>query len=143
MVRKQIKKDSIILENISEECIRALALEKHVKREKSDLYFRLLLSGIARHFFYSPDDIFEIGFLRLEKSPNKDELFKVTILKDVDVGVVNADTLWKYYRGELLQESKFKELIENFMTELISYSQAQEMNITQLTRKINKEKRRN
>ena len=70
------------------------------------------------------------------KSPDVEELYKVTIQKNFEAGVINAETLWKYYTGELIRESNFKEIIENFMTELINYSQEQEINISRITSKL-------
>lgn len=140
MGRKREEKEPIILENISEKCFKAIGLD--VSREKSNLFARIFLSGISHYFFFRPDDIVKIGFLKLEKSPEKNELFKVTIQKNLEAGVINADTLWKYYTGELIQESKFKEIIQNFMEELISYSQVQERDITNLTNTIQRKKRR-
>ena len=140
MVRKREERDSTTLENISEKCFKAMGL--NVSREQSNLFARIFLSGISHYFFYKPDDIIRIGFLKVEKSPEKSELFKVTLQKNLDVGVTNAETLWKYYTGELIQESKFQEIIQNFMEELISYSQAQEQEITNLTSSLNRKKRR-
>ena len=141
MGRKREEKEPIILENISEKCFKAIGLE--VPREKSNLFARIFLSGISHYFFFSPDDIIKMGFLKIEKSPEKNELFKVTIQKNLEAGVVNAETLWKYYTGELIQETKFKEIIQNFMEELISYSQTQEESITKLTNNLQRKKRRN
>ena len=150
MVRKQVKVNPKILENIVEDCLASvdalkyLASDKDTKKkeEKCAILLRLFLSGLGQHFFNYPDDTFEIGFLRLEKSPDKDELFKVKILRNFEAGVTNAETLWKYYNGELMQENKFKEVIEGFMKELILYSQEQEVEITNLTNNIEKKKRR-
>ena len=140
MARKREEKDPTTLENISEKCFKAMGLD--VSREQSNLFARIFLSGISHYFFYKPDDIIRIGFLKVEKSPEKSELFKVTLQKNLEVGVINAETLWKYYTGELIQESKFQEIIQNFMEELISYSQAQEQEITNLTSSLNRKKRR-
>lgn len=97
------------------------------------LLLRLIMSGIAEHFFHNPDDVINVGFLKFEKSPEKSELFKVTIIKDQSAGVVNAETLWEYYSGTLRQKQQFKEVLDNFLEELISYSQAQEIDIMKLT----------
>lgn len=141
MVRKQEKINPKLLEGIVRDSLASVGIEEENK-EKSAILLRLFLSGIGQHFFHHPDDIFEVGFLRLEKSPDKDELFKVKILRNPEEGIINAETLWKYYRGEILQENKFREVIEGFMTELIRYSQEQEINITNLTSTIEKKKRR-
>ena len=137
MGRKRVERGPEIIEKVSKDCFRALGYA--VPKEKSDLFARLFLSGLSHYFFYHPDDIIKIGFLKLEKSPDLEELFKVIIQKSMNAGVINAETLWKYYTGELIQENNFKEIIEKFMNELIEYSQEQEINITQITNKIGKE----
>ena len=98
------------------------------------------MSGIAFHYFKNPDDLIRVGFLQFEKSPEKSELFKVILLKDMESGVINAETLWKYYKGELRQEAQFKQILDNFLEELIVYSQEQEIDITQLTSSLQKRK---
>lgn len=127
------------IENITKESLKIIGIEG-IEEGKVKLLSRLIMSGIANHYFHYPDDLIRMGFLQFEKSPDKNELFKVTILKDKEAGVVNADTLWKYYKGELHQEAKFKEILDNFLEELISYSQTQEINITQLTSRLQKRK---
>ena len=113
------------------------------KEGQAKLFLRLIISGIANHYFHNPDDIINVGFLRFEKSPDKNELFKVTIIKNQEAGVVNAETLWEYYSGELKQKQQLKEVLNDFLKELISYSQAQEIDITNLTNSIERKKRRN
>jgi len=105
------------------------------------LLLRLIISGIANHYFHYPDDIIDVGFLRFEKSPDKNELFKVTILKDQSAGVVNAETLWEYYNGTLQQREQFKGILNNFLEELINYSQTQEMDIMKLTNEIDTQRK--
>ena len=133
--RKFIQKPPDDIEKIMEESLKVVGIE-NVDEGKVKLLARLFISGIANHYFHYPDDLIRVGFLQFEKSPNKNELFKVTILKDQSAGVVNADTLWKYYKGELHQEAKFKEILDGFLEDLISYSQTQEINITKLTSKL-------
>lgn len=137
--RKLIEKPPDIIEGVTKESLRIVGLED-IEEGKVKLLSRLIISGIANHYFRNPDDLIKMGFLQFEKSPEKDELFKVTILRNKDAGVINADTLWKYYKGELHQEAKFKEILDNFLEELINYSQDQEINITQLTSKLQKRK---
>ena len=127
------------IENITKESLKIIGIE-NLEEGKVKLLSRLIMSGIANHYFHCPDDLIRMGFLQFEKSPDKNELFKVTILKNKETGVVNADTLWKYYKGELHKEAKFKEILDNFLEELISYSQTQEINITQLTSRLQKRK---
>ena len=137
--RKLIEKSPDIIERVTEESLKIVGIED-VDKGKIKLLTRLIMSGLAYYYFNNPDDLIKMGFLQFEKSPEKDELFKVTILRDKDAGVINADTLWKYYKGELRQEEKFKEILDNFLEGLIAYSQAQEINITQLTSKLQKRK---
>lgn len=138
MARKFNKEPPETLENILKESLEVIGVK--MKKDKAKLLLRLIISGIANHYFYKPDDLIDIGFLRFCKSPDKDELFRVSILRDKDSGVVNADTLWKYYTGQLKQEQDFKGILENFFQELINYSQEQEIDIMHLTSKLHKRK---
>lgn len=140
MARKQEQQPPKIIEDIMDNCLKAVGIE--AKRGQNDLLVRLFLSGLARQFFIRPDDMFDIGFIHLEKSPKKEDLFTMSLIKNPSEGIYNADTLWKYYNGELLKEIKFKEVMENFFQELIDYSQEQELEITQLTSTIQTKKRR-
>ena len=137
--RKFIEKPPDIIEGVTRESLKIIGLED-IEEGKIKLLSRLIISGIASHYFKNPDDLIKMGFLQFEKSPDKNELFKVIILKDQSAGVVNADTLWKYYKGELHQEAKFKEILDSFLEDLINYSQNQEISITQLTSKLQKRK---
>ena len=130
-----------VIEKIIERSLNIIGAEFNEGQTK--LFLRLIISGIANHYFHNPDDIINVGFLRFEKSPDKNELFKVTIIKNQEVGVVNAETLWEYYNGELKQKQQLKEVLNDFLKELISYSQAQEIDITNLTNSIERKKRRN
>ena len=138
MARKFNKEHPEVLENILKESLKVIGIK--MKEDKAKLLLRLVISGIANHYFYKPDDLIDMGFLRFCKSPNKDELFKVNIIRDKNSGVINADTLWKYYTGQLKQEQDFKGILENFLQELINYSQEQEIDITQLTSRLHKRK---
>lgn len=138
MARKFKEREPEILENILRESLTIIGVE--MDEGKMKLLLRLLMSGIAYYYFENPDDLIRIGFLQFEKSPDKDELFKLTLLRDKKSGVVNAETLWRYYKGELRQEAQFKEILDNFLEELISYSQTQEINITQLTSSLQRRK---
>ena len=140
MAREFIKRTDEIFEDITKKSLGIVGIE--ADKNKVKLLIRLILSGIAQHYFYNPDDIIDVGFLQFSKNPDKDELFKVNIIKSVEDGVFNADTLWKFYSGELHQQQKCKEILENFLTDLIEYSQEQEVAITKLTTKL-KKKRRN
>ena len=139
MKREQRVVEPKIIEELVDKALRAIGIED-LDKDKSRLFLRLLFSGLGQYFFINPDDLMDIGFIRLAKNPKKEEIFSVNLIKNPDLGIVNADTLWKYYRGELIQQEKFKELIEGFMEELISYSQEKEMNITELTSRYGKYK---
>lgn len=130
-----------VIEKIIERSLNIIGAE--FNKGQTKLFLRLIISGIANHYFHNPDDIINVGFLRFEKSPDKNELFKVTIIKNQEVGVVNAETLWEYYNGELKQKQQLKEVLNDFLKELISYSQAREIDITNLTNSIERKKRRN
>ena len=138
MARKFTREPPETLESILEESLKVIGVE--MKEDKAKLLLRLIISGIANHYFYKPDDLIEVGFLQFCKSPDKDELFRVNILRDKESGVINADTLWKYYTGQLQQEKDFKGILENFIEELIDYSQEQEIDITKLTSRLQKRK---
>lgn len=141
MVRKFKKREPEIIESVVRESLEAIDVE--LEEEKVKLLARLIISGIGKHYFFSPDDLIDMGFLRFQKSPDKDELFRVTLLRNENSGVINADTLWRYYRGDLYHELQFKEIMDTFLHELIDYSQAQEVEITRLTNQIQEKKRRN
>ena len=108
---------------------------------KVALFSRLLFSGVANYFFQSPDDLVEIGFLKFKKNPDKNELFAVEITKNEEAGVINADTLYRYYTGELASEKALQKTMDNFVNELLTYSQEQNNSISELTGKL--KKRRN
>lgn len=138
MARKFTREPPEILENVLKESLKVIGVE--MEEDKAKLLLRLIISGVANHYFYKPDDLIEVGFLQFCKSPDKDELFRVNILRDKESGVVNANTLWRYYTGQLQQEKDFKGILENFIEELINYSQEQEIDITKLTSKLQKRK---
>ena len=58
------------------------------------------------------------------------------LLKNEEIGVINAETLWRYYTGELTSEKEIKSIIGNFVNELLRYSQEQEEEITEMTEKL-------
>ena len=139
--RKFIERPPDELESIIEKSLKIVGIE--AEDSKAKLLARLIISGIAYHYFKNPDDLIRVGFLQFEKSPDKDELFKVIIIRNDEAGVVNAETLWKYYSGELQKEVQFKKILDNFLEELIEYSQNQEIDITRLTSKLEKKKKGN
>jgi hypothetical protein len=138
MARKRTYKPASYIENIMK--ISAMTIGVHISDDKLRLLSRLFISGIADRFFEHPDDIVDMGFLRFEKSPDKDELFKVMIIRNSDIGIVNAGSMWKYYKGELTQGKEFKKIFDSFLSELINYSKEQELEITKLTSDIQKRK---
>ena len=138
MARQFNKAPPETLEDILKESLRVIGVE--MDEGKVKLLLRLIISGIANHYFYKPDDLIDVGFLQFCKSPDKDELFRVNMLRDKESGVINAGTMWKYYTGQLKQEQDFKGILENFLEELINYSQEQEIDITQLTSRLQRRK---
>lgn len=136
MVRRFNKAPPETLEDILKESLKVIDVE--MDEGKIKLLLRLIISGIANHYFYKPDDLIDVGFLQFCKSPNKDELFRVNIIRNQESGVINAGTMWKYYTGQLKQEQDFKGILENFLQELINYSQEQEIDITKLTSRLHK-----
>ena len=90
--RKLIEKPPDIIERVVEESLKVVGITD-IEESKIKLIARLIVSGLAYHYFNNPDDVIKMGFLQFEKSPVKSELFKVTLIANKDVGVVNADTL--------------------------------------------------
>lgn len=93
------------------------------------LLLRLFLSSVGNYFFFNPDTSYRIGFIEVSKSPDKDELFNVKIIRSPENNIVNANTLWQFYTGDLIREKQLKSLLDTFVQELINYSQAQEISI--------------
>ena len=140
MGRKFKKVKGSIFEQLVKDSLERVGIEG-VERDRVALFFRLMLGGIANYFFNSPDDLVEVGFLRFKKNPEKDELFAVDIIRDENAGVVNANTLYRYYTGDLTSEQALQNTMNNFVNELLSYSQTQNNSITKLTGNL--KKRRN
>ena len=140
MARAFKNREPKVIETIVRESLNAISVE--MEEEKVKLLARLIMSGIGKHYFFNPDDLIDMGFLRFQKSPDKDELFHVSILRDNDSGIVNAETLSRYYRGELLQEIQFNKIMDSFLQGLIDYAQEQEIEITKLTSELQQKKRR-
>lgn len=131
-MRKIIERDCKELEKITSSSLAKVGL-KRVSKAKAALLMRLVFSGVSRYFFLNPDTAINLGFLKFKKSPKKEEMFTVTINPSVPDGVVNADTMWRYYTGELAKKEELKEVLNKFVEELLSYSQMQEVQIAQLT----------
>lgn len=136
------------LNKVTEEVVIAL-LRDSLKRSGLEnmpdnnvsLFIRLLFSGLSSYFFRNPDDIIDLGYMRLKKNAEIDELFAVEILRNKEESVVNADTLYKFYKGELISEKEIKKVVEGFANELLSYSEMQNEKISNLTYKLNKRRK--
>lgn len=136
------------LNKVTEEVVIAL-LRDSLKRSGLEnmpdnnvsLFIRLLFSGLSSYFFRNPDDVIDLGYMRLKKNAEIDELFAVEILRDKEESVVNADTLYKFYKGELISEKEIKRVVEGFANELLSYSEMQNEKISNLTYKLNKRRK--
>ena len=138
MGREFKPRKATVLEQIMEECLEIIGA--NLEKNEIKLLLRLYTSGIAYHYFLNPDDLIDVGFLRFQKSPEKEELFKVTLIRDEELGVINAHTLWKYYKGDLNREKQFQKILDNFLENLISYSQEQEIEITESINRIEQRK---
>lgn len=139
MARKLVKKESSILEDIAIDSVKRVGLD--LTRDQALLLMRLMFSGMANYFFLDPDSIIDIGFLRFKKNPAKDELFAIDIIRNAQEGIVNAGTLYKYYKGELAKEAELKSILHGFMDELVEYSQVQEVNISKMTSSLSRKRK--
>ena len=135
MKRKLKRAQKEELESIMKDCLKTVKIGE-LKEGRSEWLFRLLMSGIAKYFFEQPDNFVDVGFIRFKKNPEKEELFAVEIIKDEKAGVTNAETLWRYYTGELSSEKELKSIVNNFVNELLKYSQEQEEEITNITGRL-------
>ena len=135
MARKLTKVNNQVISDLTSYAFKQTGI-KEASKEQTALFIRLLCSGIANYFYHNPDDIIDVGFIRFKKNPEKEEVFAVDLIPNEEAGVINADTLYKYYKGDLIAETKIKETMENFVNELLSYSQNQSNNITKITSKL-------
>lgn len=135
MARKFKTRPPTDIENIVRACLRHIGVTD-LKNNQIALLTRLIFSGIASYFFYEPDNLINMGFIQFKKNPEKEQLFAINILNSPRDGVFNAETLCKYYKGELKLESELMKTLEEFVKDLLQYSQDQEENITELTRKL-------
>ena len=136
MAREIRTVDKKVIEDIITDTLRKFGIE--LEKDEAALMLRLFLSGISKYFFDEPDTRIELGFMSLQKSPDLDELFSIRIIRNLEEGVVNADTMYKYYNGEIITEKKIKGIVEGFVDELLTYSQEQNKEITLLTSKLGK-----
>lgn len=140
MARRFKKVDESVIIKLTQDSLERVGIEA-VSRDKAALAIRLILSGIASYFFNSPNDLIDVGFIRLRKNPEKEQIFAADLIKDDNSGVINADTLYRYYTGDLASEEAMKNTMNNFINELLTYSQSQNSSITKLTGNL--KKRRN
>lgn len=137
MGRKFKTISSVILENIVKDSASRVKISP-ISSNQANLLVRLIFSGIASYLYNYPDDIMDVGYIKVKKNPPKEEIFAVDIVKNENEGITNAETLYRYYKGELMAEKEIKETMNNFVNELLSYSQAQNFNITKLTGNLRK-----
>ena len=130
MAREISQVDKEVIEQVVRDSLERLGMR--ATKDQASLLVRLILSGISYHFYNNPDTQITMGFMTFQKSPDLDELFSLRIIRDLEEKVVNADTLYKYYKGELTTEKKLKDIVEGFVDELLVYSQEQNMKITGL-----------
>ena len=134
MKRRIEKLETTELESMFVECLQDLGIE--ATKEQACLLLRMVTSLIGRHFFYNPDTEYQVGFMKFQKSPEKDELFNVHIIRSPIDDVVNADSLYRFYSGDLAQEARLKHTLDAFVESLLKYSQQQEIDIMKTTNKI-------
>ncbi len=134
MKRKIEEKSLSILEDVVSHSLSDIGLE--ATDTQAALLLRLIFSGIGSHFFFNPDTKFRLGFIEVQKSPNLDELFNVNIIRSEKDKVINADTLYKYYKGDLAREERLKQILDTFVNDLLSYAQGQEINVAETMNKI-------
>ncbi len=134
---KQVDKE--VIENLIKKSF--LHIGVTVEDNQINLFLRLFIGIVADYFFKHPDNEINVGFVKFKKNPEKKELFVVELLPNEKVGVVNASTLFEYYTGDLGSAEVLKQTMENFVNELLNYSQVQSNNITVLTSQL--EGRRN
>lgn len=135
MKRKIEERSLSIIEKVVGDSLRQVGLE--ASSEQTALLLRLIFSGIGSHFFFDPDSKFKIGFIEIAKSPNIDELFNVNIIRSEQDKVINADMLYKYYKGDLAREEQLKTVLDTFVNELLAYAQGQEVSIASTMNTIN------
>ena len=93
MAREIRTVDKKVIEDIITDTLRKFGIE--LEKDEAALMLRLFLSGISKYFFDEPDTRIELGFMSLQKSPDLDELFSIRIIRNLEEGVVNADTMYK------------------------------------------------
>lgn len=122
------------IEDIVKECLLRVGI-KGASNNQVALLTRLIFSGVAEYFYKQPDNKVRMGYIEFMKNPDKEQLFAVNILKSEGVGVINADTLWRYYKGELATEAQLKGVIDEFVHNLLEYAETQEQDIVNINNK--------
>lgn len=135
MARKLTKVNNQIILDIISFALKQTGI-RDVSDDQSALLIRLICSGIANYFYNNPDDLIDLGFMRFKKNPKKEEVFAVELITDEKEGITNADTLYRYYKGDLNSEKQLKEMMEKFVNELLVYSQNQNNKIIYTTSKL-------
>ena len=139
MAKRKIEEKSLsIIERIVEDSL--LHVGFNPTSDQSALLLRLIFSGIGSHFFFEPDTKFKIGFIEVMKSPEVDELFNVKIVRSPEDKIVNADTLYKYYKGDLARAEQLRDILDTFVNDLLKYAQGQEVSIASTVNRINTRK---
>lgn len=142
MAKRKIEEKSLsIIEKIVGDSL--LHVGFNPTSDQSALLLRLIFSGIGSHFFFEPDTKFKIGFIEVMKSPEADELFNVKIVRSPEDKIVNADTLYKYYKGDLARAEQLRDILDTFVNDLLKYAQGQEVSIASTVNRINTRKTNN
>ena len=134
MAREIKQVDKEVIEDLIRKSFLHIGIEP--SNQKCNLFLRLFIGAVAEYFFKSPDNEIEVGFVKFKKNPEKRELFSVELIPNEEAGVLNADTLLKYYTGELGSAQALKEVMNDFVNNLLIYSQNQNAKITTLTSKM-------
>ena len=143
MKRKIEKRKTTELELILIDCLKDIGIK--ATKDQACLLLRLMMSALGRHFFYNPDTEFQVGFMKFQKSPDIDELFNVHIIRSPENEVINAESLYRFYTGDVVREQQLRNTLDQFVSSLLQYSQQQEIDIMNTTSKItmaNMKKRR-
>ena len=141
MARKIKKVNKEVLEELVRKCLLHIGMEP--SDQECNLFLRLFIGAISDYFFRFPDNEVEVGFVKFKKNPEKRELFAIELMPHEEVGVVNAKTLYEYYTGDLTSKEVLKEAMNNFVNELLAYSQVQSNKITTLTSRMQERRNEN
>ena len=140
------RKFTTIKDRVLEEIVRDSALRVGIgalNETQTAMLIRLIFSGISNYFYNSPDNVVELGYMKVRKNPEKEQLFAVDLQENNADSISNAETLYRYYKGDMKAEKELKETMNTFINELLIYSQVQSNNITKLTGKLRKGETKN